>query len=414
MKSSPSSRDPAVEKLLADVGATSPEGSSPAQHDPALLKALAEASAWIVTLHGPERTAGVESGFQRWLAESPTHRYAFEHATETWNSTRASVRRSAQVDVSVPDKRNEQPRWRRARAVAALAASLLIGAVGVLIFVQQSGLQTAVGERRTMVLDDGTQVTLNTATRLSVDYDKHRRHVRLEAGEAHFEVARRPAWPFVVTVGDREVTALGTSFLVRRDSVRIAVTLLEGKVRVTSMAVAARSSSGTTTTGEPVASMPGAATRGQPASRDVGQFQGIQTAARDAERAAEARSITLAPGERVVFESHAAPVLDRPELQKLTAWQQGLVNIDELTLAQAIEEMNRYSTLQLAVEGPAAEIRVSGVFRITDSENLAQAVAMTHGLDLRREGRRLVLSGTPQPPSEARFGPARDERAHAP
>jgi len=348
--------------------------ASSTQRDPALLKALAEASAWIVTLHGPERTPAVERGFQRWLAESPTHRYAFEHATETWNRTRATVRRSAQVDISIPDRSdlassNQGPGSKRRRAVLAIAASLLVAAIGIAVHVQRSELRTSVGERRTMVLEDGTQVTLNTATRMTVDYDSHRRHVRLQSGEAFFEVAKHPQWPFVVSAGDREVTALGTSFLVRLDSVRTAVTLLEGKVRVSS----------------------------PPADAQVSSRTVVDS------------SIALAPGQRIVFTASAPPVLDRPEVQKLTAWQQGLVNIDDLTLAEAVAEMNRYSTLQLVVAGAAADIRVSGVFRVTDSENLAQAVALTHGLDLRKEGRRIVLSGTPQPPSESRFGPATHE-----
>lgn len=349
------------------------------QHDPALLKALAEASAWIVTLHGPERTAAVERGFQRWLAESPTHQYAFEHATETWSRTRATVRRSAQVDISIPGSSDERPpRERSTRTVLAIAASLVVAAIGIWLYVQQPELRTSVGERRTIVLDDGTQVTLNTATRMTVDYDSHRRHVRLQSGEAFFEVAKRSQWPFVVTAGDREVTALGTSFLVRRDSARTAVTLLEGKVQVTSPV----------RDGGEVASPLAVAVEQMPTN------------------AQPSGAITLVPGQRIVFAEQAPPVLDRPEVQKLTAWQQGLVNIDDLTLAEAVQEMNRYSTLQLVVEGAAADIRVSGVFRVTDSENLAQAVALTHGLEMRKEGRRIVLSGIPQPPSESRFGPA--------
>lgn len=406
---------------MADAAAadrSAVDGSSSVQHDPALLKALAEASAWIVTLHGPERTPAVERGFQRWLAESPKHQYAFEHATETWSQTRAAVRRSAQVEISVPGKIDEWPSRKRVRAGLALAASLLVAAVGIGGYVQQSGLRTGVGERRTVVLDDGTQVTLNTATRMTVDYDKHRRHVRLESGEAFFEVAKRPEWPFVVTAGDREVTALGTSFLVRRDSTRIAVTLLEGKVRVTSpgSADATPVSSPIETEGKQAGS-PTVRERmqGEVASSTlaVGK-EALTTSDSTGESAGEDSSITLAPGQRIVFAEHVPPVLDRPELQKLTAWQQGLVNIDDLTLAEAVAEINRYSALQLVVEGAASDIHVSGVFRVTDVENFAQAVAQTHGLELHKEGRRIVLSGTPQPPSEARLGPTPHEAARAP
>lgn len=421
MTFSSKSRDPAVAKLMADAAAadrSTVDGSSSVQHDPALLKALAEASAWIVTLHGPERTPAVERGFQRWLAESTRHQCAFEHATEIWSKTRAAVRRSAQVDIRVPGTIDERPQRKRARATLALAASLLVAVIGIGFYVQQSGLRTGVGERRTVVLDDGTQVTLNTATRMTVGYDKHRRHVRLESGEAFFEVAKRPEWPFVVTVGDREVTALGTSFLVRRDFARIAVTLLEGKVRV-----ASPGSSDATPVSSPIETG-----RKQTGSSNVREGMpaevALHTGAMDkeapttsyppGESAEEDSSVTLIPGQRIVFAEHAPPVLDRPELQKLTAWQQGLVNIDDLTLAQAVDEMNRYSTLQLVVEGTAADIHVSGVFRVTDSENLARAVALTHGLELHKDGRRIVLSGNPQPPSQARFGTAPHEVNKAP
>src|SRR5690606_3187810 len=115
--------------------------SEPARHDPALLKALAEASAWIATLHGPERTPAVERGLQRWLAESPIHRHAFEHATETWSKTRAAVRRSAQVEVRAPNIGHVPRRSRRAVPFLAVAASLLIAVLGVAFHLSDAGLK---------------------------------------------------------------------------------------------------------------------------------------------------------------------------------------------------------------------------------------------------------------------------------
>jgi transmembrane sensor len=393
MTSPSKSFDPALRRLLADAEVTAADGSTRSAHDPVLLKALAEASAWIVTLHGPDRTAAVERGFQRWLAESSVHQYAFEHATETWSKTRATVRRSAHVDVSAPQRVAEQPPRKSSSVVLAMAASLIIAIVGAAIYTQQTGLETGIGERRTVVLDDGTQVTLNTATRIFVDYDKQQRRVRLDSGEAFFEVAKHPQWPFVVTAGDRKVTALGTAFLVRRDAAKLAITLVEGKVAVSPSAdesFAGSAAAASTREGE------AGATLSQSARADANLHEPEALAVRTV-------NLILTPGERVIFAQREAPVLDRPVVGRLTAWQQGLVNIDDLTLAQAVAEMNRYSKLQLVVAGPAAQIRVSGVFRVTDSENLAKAVALTHGLDMRREGRRIVLSGIPQPPSDSRF-----------
>ncbi len=59
---------------------------------------------------------------------------------------------------------------------------------------------------------------------------------RLDSGEALFDVAKNPRRPFIVTAGDRQVVALGTSFVVRRQERQVTVTLIEGKVAVTPVA----------------------------------------------------------------------------------------------------------------------------------------------------------------------------------
>lgn len=315
--------------------------------DPAWSAIVAEAAAWIALLHGPERTPAAEQGLKRWLAEDELHRRAFELATETWNESRASVRRGAKVKLILPGEAAVSPR-RHARWPLAAAAAVAALVAGAALYFHQPEVSTGVGERRILALEDGTQVHLNTATRIVVEYDKRRRYVRLQAGEALFEVAPHPDRPFVVAAGDRQVTALGTAFVVRRDSDRVAVTLVEGKVAV--------------------------------AGED------------------DRTPVALDPGERITYSRAATPPRrDRPEIDKLTAWQNGKVHISDLTLSEAIDEMNRYSAMQLAVEGEAAsKIRLSGVFRTGDFDSFANAVAQTHGLAIRRDGRRIVLSGIPR------------------
>ena len=99
-------------------------------------------------------------------------------------------------------------------------------------FLHERVIATQIGERRTFTFNDGSEVTLNTATRINLDYNEKRRYLRLQQGEALFKVAKDPNRPFVVAIGDRTVVALGTSFLARRDTGTIAVTLIEGKVSV--------------------------------------------------------------------------------------------------------------------------------------------------------------------------------------
>src|SRR5262249_55156254 len=93
---------------------------------------------------------------------------------------------------------------------------------------------TAVGERSTVALSDGSSVVLDTQSRIDVAYSPDQRRVRLTSGQAWFQVAHNAGWPFVVEAGDRRITALGTAFDVRLGNREnsVQVTLVEGKVAV--------------------------------------------------------------------------------------------------------------------------------------------------------------------------------------
>jgi transmembrane sensor len=193
----------------------------------------------------------------------------------------------------------------------------------------------------TLPLEDGSRLTLNTDTRLRVRFDKGVRRIELDSGEALFEVAKDSHRAFVVQAGDREITALGTEFLVRYDETQTAVTLLEGKVRV-----------------------------------DV----------------ANKAPTLLQPGERMTMAGQHAPIVDRPTIEIVTAWRKGEIVFENTPLRSAIEEMNRYSVHKLELgEGAPAEMPVSGLFRSGDAENFALALTSTHPLEsVKRDGRIVI------------------------
>ncbi len=293
-----------------------------------------EAAAWVVRLHGPNRSRAVEAGLRRWLAEHPDHQQAFELATDTWNA--ANVRA-----VATPGGF----RWKTAMAAAAGAAAVAV-LVGLVSWMRPAEMVTQIGEQRTLRLEDGTQVSLNTNTRLLVEYDKSVRRVRLEQGEVRFDVARRSDRPFVVVAGDKTVTALGTAFVVRRQADLLSVTLVEGKVAV--------------------------------------ERQGNSDAPE-----------VLSPGQRLTFSAAATtPLVDEPQLEQVTGWQRGVVMLEETALTDAIAEMNRYSTEELVIEDPSvAGLQVSGIFRAGDSRRFARAVAKTYQLIVVEQPGRIVLAG---------------------
>lgn len=326
----------------------------------------AQAAAWVARLHGPNRTEDVEAGLRRWLAESPENAGAFELLTDTWEKS-ARLRRRPIERIASWEKVGFRVSFSRAAVVTMAVAVLAV--LGTMFYLHSDAVVTAVGEQRTLTLEDGTRVYLNTNSRAVVHYDKKLRQVNLEKGEALFEVAKRPEWPFVVTAGDRQVTALGTAFVVRRDEKDLAVTLVEGKVTVSPVKFVS--------TGAPKR-------QGEEASK-------VPQRTRDPGVAAV---FTLSPGQRLTLASSAPPKVDRPPLERVTAWQRGQVAFDNTPLADAVAEMNRYSTVRLLVEDrSSAAIRVSGIFRAGDSADFARAVAKTYRLQVRNEADEVILAG---------------------
>ncbi len=340
--------------------------------------ARAEAAAWIARLHGPNRTPEAEAGFRKWLAEDPARAGAFELLTSTWE--RSGRLRRGPIDQIA---RWERPGFRLRLSHAALAALSIavIAIAATLLWLHTNVLVTGVGEQRALVLSDGTRIHLNTATRLIVHYDRRARRVNLDSGEALFEVAKQPRWPFLVTAGNRQIRALGTAFVVRHEDDKITVTLVEGTVTV-----------------QPVsASQTGRTDDARKATDTSSAPGGTQAAVRPV---ATAGVLTLAPGQRVTFDG-GAPVLDQPRLDRVTAWERGQVAFDNTTLADAVAEMNRYSTNLIEIlPAKVADIRISGVFRVGDSANFAQAVAHSYGLQVRTRPHSITLLG-PDVPAQA-------------
>ncbi|WP_418319620.1 FecR family protein [Piscinibacter sakaiensis] len=316
---------------------------------------MAEAAVWVARLHGPSRSRRMELDCLAWQATSPAHSQAFEVCTDSWEMVGGITVRDVYAAASAKQKLQHR-RMRRSRLTGWWAAGLTTacllggGVLGVLHWLDRGVYDTEVGEQRSIVLEDGTRVSLNTSTRVRVDIQPGSRRVEVEAGEALFEVARDPTRTFVVHAAGSDVVALGTSFVVRLaggtrpDSV--AVTLLSGRVSV------------------------------QPAKDSPVQFE----------------AVAMAPGDRVRIsqtstpKSGSAPKVDRPPVDQATAWKRSEIVFEGATLDEAVREMNRYNRSSIVLlGGPAVEgRRVSGTFKTTDMRGFAYSVAELHGLMLKQ------------------------------
>ncbi|PZR03098.1 MAG: hypothetical protein DI536_36360 [Archangium gephyra] len=192
----------------------------------------------------------------------------------------------------------------------------------------------AIGQRRDVVLEDGSRVTLDTGSQIAVLFTDARREIALLAGRARFDVAKNAERPFIVSAGSRLVTAIGTAFEVRlRTDGNVQVLLVEGHVRV-----------------DP--------------TRPAGLARVIPALART----------DLEPGD-LLTEAAGNVAVERGDVARETAWSRGMLIFRNDSVAEAISEVNRYSTVQLVVEDPrVAQLKVSGIFSTTSGEEFVAAL----------------------------------------
>ncbi len=315
-----------------------------------------EAAQWWVTLHSDGCTADEHRAFAEWVTRSPERVEAYLRLASLHSALRTGdVRwpdvpteslieeaRTASAEI-IPLERKSPFEARRTalreRLPVKFGRALAAGVAAVLTFVVAAvwtymrgpeSYHTALGEQRSVILEDSSVVTLNTLSKVEVDFRRDRRVVRLVQGEALFKVAHDSRRPFEVIAGTTVIRAVGTRFNVDRRGERTTVTVLEGRVLV------------------------------QQRGADLRRL--LQRPATPASVAASERVIVTASGmgalERV---KNVAPV---------TAWTQRRLIFDDRPIGEVAEEFNRYNRLQVRIMDP--ELRrqeITGVFDANDPES---------------------------------------------
>jgi transmembrane sensor len=311
----------------------------------------AAASIWVVKIdRGLCETESAK--LEDWLAGDTRRMGALARAQAAWvHADRAQVYRNAS---RLRDSRSSRA-WRAAIPWASAAAVFLALATVFSAWqgYSQTHLATKLGEIRRVPLADGSQITLDTQSRVSVRYEPSTRLVRLETGEALFEVAKDPGRPFVVQAGNTRVRAVGTVFMVRRHSdTDIEVTVTEGTVDVWRE----------TSTPEP--------------------------------------AIRLAAGKRTLMtpQEIATPQeLTGAQLAGAVAWERGVIDLNGRTLADAAAEFNRYNRQVVVISDPRlAAQTVVGRFQATNPLAFVTAAAAMLDARVRTEGDRLILEPRPR------------------
>ena len=290
------------------------------------------------------------SALEAWLAADQRHLGAYAKA----EAVLAQLDRAGAAGPDALRMQTARPGVvnvkRRAVLAGSAVAGLAVMAGGGVWLAQQLGQEeyfTSLGETREVVLSDGSMVTLNTNSRVQVNYGKERRLVRLVQGEVLFDVAKNKKRPFIVTAGDTQVRAVGTSFTVRllpQQPVQILVR--EGVVEIK--------------------------------RPQVPQAPAVRLAA---------NTLAVAPAEAPIS---TEPVAE-PQVTRNLAWREGRIAFDNETLANAAREFARYSDVQIRVPAELENQTITGLFVSNDPVGFARAAAISLNLHVEVSNREVWL-----------------------
>lgn len=304
------------------------------------------AAHWCVRLHFEDCTEADRAEFLRWYHADPVHASEYASMCRVW-----------QVSEQLPVPAAPAPRQvSRRRPLALLArAAVLVLAVGCVWSAGWAGgvlpgsvrYFMAAEARHQVRLPDYSQVELNRHTGLLYLGYRQQRQVYLRDGEAFFDVQRDLEKPFVIATENARVRVTGTHFNVWTAPAQTTVTVTEGSVLVS---------------------------RGE---ADEGRNQGTELTAG---MQAEAR--------------HGGMLqLRRVDPARAMAWRNGKLMLDDISLRDAIPQINRYLDVPLQLEDSSiGELRFGGIYDTADLGQLVVALPRILPVKLRRSDDRIVVS----------------------
>ncbi|SFX20914.1 FecR family protein [Azotobacter vinelandii] len=239
-------------------------------------------------------------------------------------------------DALLAEAKAQSARQRARLAAGGLSMLLLAGAVWMLDPAWRTeDIRTAVGERGTIRLADGSEAILNTGSHLRVESRLRSRRLELVRGEAGFSVAHASK-PFIVRSQGVEVRDIGTVFTVRSDGRGVLVSVVEGTVEVS----------------------------------------GRQTPVR-----------RLETGQQVRAGREGIGATRRIDPDAVTAWQRGKLRFDGTPLGEAIVDIQRYRQAPVRLgEARLASLRLSGEYDTDAIESLIDLLPAILPVSLVRGG----------------------------
>ncbi|MEX2525665.1 MAG: FecR domain-containing protein [Gammaproteobacteria bacterium] len=336
----------------------------------------AEAREWLIRLDSEIPLGGDETeALHEWLNRSPAHRRELRRISTFWDS--ANILTELAVPLTSP-----RTGLRKVFSGGGVAAYTGYGigtvAAALLIFVSLSFMEwnvpgsettdkgiyaSTIGQIRSVVLQDGTTVHLNTDSLIEVDYSGGSRKIRLLRGESHFQVVSNSRKPFEVYAQGNLVRAVGTAFSVHLLENDVKVTVEEGKVELIMV-------------GE---------------KRPEGGDSNVSSSSQKVVAALE-------HGQSTTFGSLANDgtgdivTLAEEQLHRQFSWREGVLSFSGEPLIEVVNMINRYTFRTIDIVDPELEaLPIGGRFRVSELEEIFEVLQTNFGIRVSRVGKQHIL-----------------------
>lgn len=312
-------------------------GSAAPNADPT-AEIVARAAHWAALLDDADVTRQVREACERWCSQDPRHRVALDRM-------RGLAARFDRLDgveretLTVAAARRARPGHRS--AIAALAMLVLAVAGGwrtlpPVLAPLFPDHRTDAGQRSNIALADGSELVLDGSSAVDVDLSATVRRITLFQGQVQATVTADATRPFAVTTADGTATALGTAYIVRKQTDGTRVTVVESRVQVCANAQAAG-------------------------------------------------CLDLAAGQRALITPTGIQRLSDVDPRAATGWVRGWLEADDMPLTELLSELNRQRQRPIRFDPASlAGRRVTGSFPLDDTDRAVQALAAATGLRLHR------------------------------
>ncbi|MCY1348807.1 fec operon regulator FecR [compost metagenome] len=295
-------------------------------------RVVKQAIQWMLRLqNSPDRE--LHAACERWRAAHHDHETAWQRVTGLNQELQNGFHAVPTARVALDTLENASQRLRRRQALK-LLSTFAVGGSALWLSRDIAPWQrmladygTGVGERRRVTLADGSELQLNTDSAVNLRFDERQRLLVLERGEILVNSAGDPRRPLRVLGRDGLFEALGTRFVVRQDADSTRLSVSQGAVAIAPLGL-----------GHSVA-------------------------------VAEA-------GQSYAVDPHGARLAQQPDMDS-GAWAEGLIVTRDMRLADFLGEIARYRHGHLGCAKEVADLRLSGVFRLDDTDKLLALLPQT-------------------------------------